>query len=509
MFLGIDCGTQGLKATAWDPSSREFRVVSQPYTMITGLPPGHQEQHPQIWIDTLIDCVAKLGTLGVDLKRVEGIGISGQQHGFVPLDSAHKVIRPAKLWCDTSTAKQCNFIVDSAGGADKYYQMVGNLLPAGFTASKILWLKENEPDNYSKLQHILLPHDYLNLFLTGETVTEPGDASGTGYFNVRRRIWLPSVLKLIDSSFDLHSCLPRLIESHQPAGRVRSKVATQLGISPQTLVSSGGGDNMMGAIGSGNVSSGVMTVSLGTSGTLYSYQTSPIDDPSGEISCFCDSTGSWLPLACTMNVTTATESIRNSFLGCDFDDFDATVNSIPAGSNGLLMLPYLEGERLPNIPEGTGVLIGLRKETASAAHLSRAVVEGVTLGLNYGLDRFRRLGLTVKEIRLIGGGSRSQAWRQIASDIFKTRVVVPKIEEGPSFGAALQAAWCCSGEPITDLVDKYVELDPASVNEPDLANSQVYEDLSQLYLDLTRNLKESTIFQQHRSLIRHLNQKDK
>ena len=230
---------------------------------------------------------------------------------------------------------------------------------------------------------------------------------------------------------------------------------------------------MMGAIGSGNVSSGVMTVSLGTSGTLYSYQTSPIDDPSGEISCFCDSTGSWLPLACTMNVTTATESIRNSFLGCDFDDFAATVNSIPAGSNGLLMLPYLEGERLPNIPEGTGVLIGLRKETASAAHLSRAVVEGVTLGLNYGLDRFRRLGLTVKEIRLIGGGSRSQAWRQIASDIFKTRVVVPKIEEGPSFGAALQAAWCCSGEPITDLVDKYVEQDPARVKRKDPGNPEV------------------------------------
>ena len=508
MFLGIDCGTQGLKVIAWDPSSRDLRSVSQPYGLIPGLPPGHKEQHPDVWVQALIDCVSRLKTLGIDLQRVQGIGVSGQQHGFVPLDSAHQVIRPAKLWCDTSSAPQCGRILTAGGGPQEYYRAVGNLLPPGYTASKILWMKENEPDNYSRLRHILLPHDYLNFFLTGEIVTEAGDASGTGYFDVRRRLWLPSVLAWIDSSRDLASCLPRLIESQQPAGRLRDLLATELGIPAGTLVSSGGGDNMMGAIGSGNVSPGVVTVSLGTSGTLYSHRLAPVDDPSGEIACFCDSTGGWLPLGCTMNVTTTTEIIRRAFLDCDFSDFDAAVDSVPAGSDGLLMLPYLEGERLPDIPEGTGVLLGIRPETASPAHLARAAVEGVTLGLNYALRQFRRLGLSVDEVRLIGGGARSRVWRQIAADVFSARVVVPTAEEGPAFGAALQAAWCSSGSAISDLVDAYVELDPQRVHEPTPANRGVYESLFELYLELSDQLRTSTLFGRHRRFIEHIDQKD-
>ena len=194
-----------------------------------------------------------------------------QQHGFVALDKEHEVIRPAKLWNDTSTAEQCEQIMAAAGGPQAYQEEIGNLLSPGYTASKILWLKQTESRNYARLRHILLPHDYLNFFLTGELVAEFGDASGTGYFKVRRREWSEAALNWIDADTDLGACLPRLVESHRPAGSLRPDLARKWGMSPRVLVSSGGGDNMMGAIGSGNVQEGMVTVSLGTSGTLFAH----------------------------------------------------------------------------------------------------------------------------------------------------------------------------------------------------------------------------------------------
>ena len=475
--------------------------AAQAYDLIDGLPPGHKEQHPSWWVDALHQCISQLRQAGVDLGAVAGIGVSGQQHGLVVLDSELIPIRASKLWCDTSTAAQCCQIMESAGGEGEYKREIGNSLPPGFTASKILWLKQNEPENYGKVRHILLPHDYLNFYLTGRITAEAGDASGTGYFRVRERDWSVASLRAIDADRDLLACLPPLIQSGESAGRLRANLAAEWGMNPQALVSSGGGDNMMGAIGSGNVTSGTVTVSLGTSGTLYSYSSIPVTDPKGEIAAFCDSTGGWLPLGCTMNVTVATEMIRSAFLPGTHQQFNQAIEEVRPGADGLVLVPYLEGERMPNVPDGTGVLLGLRPSTATPAHLARAAMEGVTFGLYYGMERMRELGIAPSEIRLIGGGSRSRVWRRIVADVFQVPVVCPENQEGPAFGAALQALWTTSGEDIRSIVGRNVKLDESTRECPDPKRSETYRRLYGVYAQFSGELIAGGVFGKHRAFI--------
>jgi sugar (pentulose or hexulose) kinase len=270
---------------------------------------------------------------------------------------------------------------------------------------------------------------------------------------------------------------------------------------PSVIVSSGGGDNMMGAIGSGNVSSGIVTVSLGTSGTLYSCSLDPVIDPRGEIAAFCDSTGNWLPLGCTMNVTVATEMIRINLTDQDHDAFNQSIESVPPGSEGLFLIPFLEGERMPSVPSGTGVLMGLRPGTSTPAHLGRAAMEGVTMGLRYGLERLKELGIDPTEIRLIGGGARSRVWRQIAADIFNLDVVCPVTEEGPAFGAALQAVWCHQKGQIKELCDQYLKLDERSRKTPLEKRVETYNRLYGLYDQFSSHMTQSGIFDRHREFI--------
>lgn len=501
VFLGIDCGTQSLKVIAWEAGTGRFVSASRAYDLISNLPPGHKEQDPQVWIDALEQCMAELAQKTNLISGVEAIGISGQQHGLVVLDEHDQVIRPAKLWNDTSTDRQCTRIVEAFGGLDAYRAEIGNSLPPGFTASKLLWIKENEPANYQKINAFFLPHDYLNFYLTGEKVAEAGDASGTGYFDVRNRRWSSGVLTAIDPDRDLAQALPNLISSATPAGQLRSELAERWGVPQRAIASSGGGDNMMGAIGTGNVSTGLMTVSLGTSGTIYSYSDTAVIDPGGEIAAFCDSTGGWLPLGCTMNVTVATEMIRKSLLNVDHQAFSEAVDSIPPGAEGLILLPYLEGERMPPVSQGTGVLLGLRPSTSTPAHLARAAMEGVTLGLEYGLDRLQKLGMTPKEIRLIGGGAKSPVWRQMAADIFNVSVVSPVNEEGPAFGAAIQAMWAHTGEDIQRLAAEHVKLDESTRCAPKPNSVERYRQVSAVYNELADTLIGSPVFGEHRKLI--------
>jgi xylulokinase len=475
--------------------------VSEGYDLLEGLPPGHKEQHPSIWVDALHRCFAGLRDQGVDFRQVKAMGVSGQQHGLVVLDSGLEVIRPSKLWCDTSTQAECGQIVSAAGGEERYRSEIGNSLPPGFTASKILWLRQDEPESYARIRHIMLPHDYLNFHLTGEMTAEAGDSSGTGYFDVRNRQWSKEALSWIDPDRDLSPCLAPLIPSRDAAGRLHSRFCRDFGFPEGVLVSSGGGDNMMGAIGSGNVTAGTVTVSLGTSGTLFSYSDSPVIDPDGEIAAFCDSTGGWLPLGCTMNVTVATEMIRAEFLKSSLADFNRAVEEVSPGADGLVLVPYLEGERMPNVPLGTGVLLGLRTATATPAHLARAAMEGVTLGLRYGLERLRVLGIHPSEIRLIGGGSKSRIWRQIAADIFQVPVVSPENQEGPAFGAALQALWCYQQGDAEEIARTHVRLDESTRAEPHPDRVATYNDIYDLYAGLSRLLIDSDVFRLHRRLI--------
>jgi len=436
--LGIDCGTQSLKTVALDgDSGKVIASASKAYGLVEGLPSGHLEQDPAIWWDALEETVQKvLADLGSRKAEVAGIGVSGQQHGFVPLDANHQVIRPAKLWCDTSTTAQCDEIRAKLGGRDKTIALAGNDILPGFTAPKILWLKQSEPANFAKLAHVALPHDFLNLRLTGTLRMEFGDASGTALLDVRSRSWSQEVCAAIHEN--LITKLPPVGSSTEPVGKLLPALATSWGLSSNVIISAGGGDNMMAAIGTGNIRPGTVTASLGTSGTIFACAPQPVIDPEGEIAAFCDSTDHWMPLLCTMNVTVATEAFRNLF-GWDHDRMDREISSVPAGADGLLFLPYLQGERTPNLPDGCGVLHGMNTSNLTPAHMARAAMEGITLGMAYGLRRMENLGLQPSEIRLTGGGSKSPVWRQILADIFGYPVVTMQCAEGAALGAAIQA----------------------------------------------------------------------
>ncbi len=462
--LGIDCGTQSLKTVALDGDSGEILAsASRAYGLVEGLPPGHLEQDPEIWWDALKETVAEvLAKLGPRRSETAALGVSGQQHGFVPLDAGRAVIRPAKLWCDTSTAAQCGEIRATLGGREVVIGLVGNDMLPGFTAPKILWLKQNEPAHYARLSHVALPHDFLNLRLTGNLRMEYGDASGTALLDVRRRIWSPEVCAAIDPA--LLDKLPAVGSSRERCGVLREDLRREWNLGEVT-VSAGGGDNMMAAIGTGNVHPGAVTASLGTSGTIFACAAEPVVDPAGEIAAFCDSNDRWLPLLCTMNVTVATELFRNMF-GWDHARMDREIASVAPGADGLLFLPYLQGERTPNLPDACGVLHGMNTANTTPAHLARAVMEGVTLGMAYGLRRMEELGVRPDAIRLTGGGSNSPVWRQICADIFGYPVVTLRGSEGAALGAAIQALATAKQADVAKLAARLAPVDEASRVDP-------------------------------------------
>ena len=505
LIIGIDSGTQSTKTLVVNADTGEVLAsASQSYELIPDLPVGAKEQRPADWIKAVRETIVQaLKKAGAEASEVKAIGVSGQQHGFVPLDRDGKVIRPAKLWCDTSTAEECAELTDKLGGLKGAISELGNAILPGYTAGKILWLKKHEPENFARLATVLLPHDYINFYLTGRRVMEYGDASGTALLNVRTRQWSRRALQAIDG--ELPDKMPELIESDQPVGYLSAQTAELLGLNTSVLVSAGGGDNMMGAIGTGNTREGLITASFGTSGTIYACAGKPVIDPEGEIAAFCDSTNRWLPLLCTMNVTVATGMISD-FFKLEIKDFDRLAAEAPAGSEGVLLVPYLEGERTPNVPDGTGVFFGINTRTMKPANLARAAMEGVTLGMNYGLLRLAELGVRPSQIRATGGGAHSPLWRQIMADIFNAEVVTLKVSEGAAYGAALQALWCWENHSghsvkIQELSDRFVTLNTEERVSPRSENLSLYRDLQNLQNNLSISLRPA--FALHSKMVRN------
>lgn len=493
IFIGIDSGTQGCKTILFDQDSGKILAEAYASHQLISSSQGGMEQDPQWWLDACESSIkAAITKAGIDPKRVKGIGISGQQHGMVALDKSGEVIRPAKLWCDTSTTAQCEEITKRLGGVNQVINKIGNAIAEGYTAAKILWLKQNEPENYQRLDTVLLPHDYINFWLTGEKTTEFGDASGTAYFDVQNRRWSFDVLRAIDPTGKLENCLPRIIQSHEAVGEIRPDIAKTFGFSPNVIVSSGGGDNMMAAIGTGNVSDGTVTASLGTSGTIYACSAHPVIDPQGELAAFCSSSGAWLPLICTMNVTVSTELTRQ-LLNQSIEDLNQKAASASIGSGGIILLPYFNGERTPALPQSTATLFGLTSTNYTSANLCRSAMEGATFGLRYGLDLLKKQGILPQEIRLVGGGAKSQMWRQIVADILGCPVVQPVVEEAGALGAALQAVWCAEhlqGNPcsLKKITDTYVKLDGSKTVEPVVHHVNQYSDIYAKYLQINTAL---------------------
>ena len=494
LFIGVDSGTQGTKAVVF--SREQGKIIAEAYAehQIIETQEGRREQEPIWWIEAFTAVIGKvLKESYVSKQLIRAIGVSGQQHGMVALDLDGNVIRPAKLWCDTETSQQCIEMTQKIGSAEKVIELIGNSIAAGFTASKILWLKNHEPENYGRLATVILPHDYINFWLTGEMKTEFGDASGTAYFDVRTRTWSKAILDVIDDSGKLQDCLPELIPSDAPVGNIRAEIAEQFQLNPDVLVSSGGGDNMMAAIGTGNVTPGIVTASLGTSGTIYSFSNKPIIDRNGELAAFCSSTGGWLPLVCTMNVTVSTELTRE-LLRLSVSDLNKTASTAELGAGGILLLPYFNGERTPALPTAKAVFFGLTSTNYNPRNLARASMEGATFGLRYGLDVLKQLGINPSEIRLVGGGAKSPLWRQMVADVFNCPVVCPKSSEAGAVGAALQAMWCYLRQKegnvsISKLTDQYIALDETTRTEPDASNASRYADIYQHYLRLNNTIK--------------------
>lgn len=478
VVLGVDIGTQSVKAVVYDAEIKDCIAHASAPLELDQAANGIAEQRASWWVEALAQALSRVDQSV--RQQVSAIGVSGQQHGFVPMDEAGQVLAPVKLWCDTSTVAECEAIMSEFGGVEGCLNETGNPILPGYTASKVRWFRDAHPDLYEKMACILLPHDYINFYLTGERCMEAGDASGTGLLDIRSRDWSEKMLEVLDPGRDLRSCLPDVESGNVAIGNLLPGTARQLGLPAGIPVSTGGGDNMMAAIGTGNVNPGVVTLSLGTSGTVYGYSEVAVVDPIGEFAAFCSSTGGWLPLVCTMNCTAATGQVRDLF-DLDLDTFEAELKQAEPGADGLLTVPYFAGERTPNLPSAKACLFGMDSDNIKPGNVLRSAVEGVTFGLRYGLGRLAEQGVKAERIVLCGGGANSETWRQMVADVCDTPVLMYRQEEGAAFGAALQALGVLSHTDVSDLVADHLKEDDERCCEPDAASAAFYGETYQQY----------------------------
>ncbi|STO59358.1 xylulokinase [Canicola haemoglobinophilus] len=486
MYIGIDCGTQGTKAIVVD--SRKKQVIGVGYAaheMIENTQ-GRREQKLEWWTQALVNaCQQAIKQAQIEPHLIKGIGVSGQQHGLVVLDEHDQPLYPAKLWCDTETAVENEQFIEALGGQQAAFEQLGIMVQTGYTASKLAWLRKHFPQKYQSIAKIMLPHDYLNYWLTGQFCMEYGDASGTGFFDIHNRTWHQQAFSKLAPELDIQKVLPPLLSAEQKIGTLRAEVAQLLGLSEQVVVSTGGGDNMMGAIGTGNIKQGIATMSLGTSGTLYAYTDKPLANLPMEIANFCSSSGGWLPLVCVMNMTSANRNLME-LLDINVEKFNQLIEQSPIGAEGIRILPFFNGERVPPLPQAKASILGLDSANFTQANLARAMMEAASFTLRYGLDLFRQAGLSTQQIRLIGGGAKSAIWRQMIADIMNAEVVCLKEEEAGALGAAIQAMWANGEADLASLCEQFVKLDEQSKVQPNPQSAVLYEGVYQTYLVSTR-----------------------
>lgn len=479
LYLGLDVGTQGTKGVVLDADGSVVAEARAAYGLIEGLPAGAAEQHPHTWRDAIRTVAERLAGSVDRWQEVAAVGVSGQQHGLVVLDAAGEVVRPAKLWCDTSTASE----------AAELSAALGRPIPTGFTAPKILWLQRNEPEAWARVRTAFLPHDWVNFILTGARIAEAGDASGTGYFDAATRTWDAAAVAMLG----IEDVVPAVVDPPRAAGCLSESGAALLGLAAGLPVAPGSGDNMMSALGAGAAEPGLVVVSLGTSGTVFTCAEAPVVDPDGGIAGFCDATGRYLPLLCTMNMTAALEEVVRAFPGEDHASLTAAADTVDAGSDGVLFVPYLAGERVPDLPDAWGAFTRLRPGLLRSGRLYRAAMEGVTLGLGRGVDRMRALGVDFDRARAVGGGAVNDLWMRILASVLDVTVEVSDDSESAALGAAIQARWTArvlAGEgdlTIADVARDSVRA-PRAVVAPEPAAVEIYREGRARLGDLTARL---------------------
>ena len=447
-LLGIDIGTSGTKTLICDDRGKVLATAMAEHP-ISSPRPGWSEQHPQDWWDAA--CKATKAVLKkAKLKPAEigGIGLSGQMHGSVFLGAGPRPLRPALLWNDQRTSEQCRQIEQKAGGREALIELVANPALTGFTAPKILWVRQHEPGVYERTRHILLPKDYIRYRMTGEYATEVSDASGTLLLDVVNRVWSDRLLELLQIDKAL---LPRVHESPEVSGRLHEEAAKAMGLRSGTPVTGGGGDQAAGAVGNGIVSPGIVSATLGTSGVVFAHSDLPTRDAKGRVHTMCHAVpGKWCVFGCMLSAGGSFQWLRNQLGGEEIlaagkkgvDPYELLTDQAqraPLGSEGLFFLPYLTGERCPHPdPCARGGWIGLTSRTTRDM-LIRSLLEGVTFGMRDALEIMRQMGIPITQVRASGGGARSEFWRQLQADIYNQPIVLTNATEGPAYGVALLA----------------------------------------------------------------------
>ncbi len=444
--IGIDIGTSGTKSLLVDPDGNIIAEAAAGYGV--AMPkPMWTEQDPEDWWAATVKTVRAVMKQGrAKPGDVSAIGLSGQMHGSVFLDKAGKVIRPALLWNDQRTAAECDEITSLAGGRSELIRMVANPALTGFTAPKILWLRNNEPKKYERLKHVLLPKDEIRRRLTGELATDVSDASGMLLLDVCRRDWSDELLGKL--SLD-RSMLAKVYESEEVTGSLLPDIAEKLGLTTRCKVVAGAGDCAAGAIGNGIVKAGVCTVSLGTSGVVFVHCDQPQYDQQGRLHTFCHAVrGKWHMMGVTLSAAGSLQWFVENMCpelatrrGSDpYQTIGAEAAEVPPGADGLIFLPYLAGERTPHAdPHARGAFIGLTSKH-TRGHMARAVMEGVSMSLRESLEIIRQLDVPVREMRLSGGGAKSPLWKQIMADVTDQAACTINAEQGPAYGVSLLAA---------------------------------------------------------------------
>jgi len=493
-FLGIDVSTTAIKALIMAADGTVQGVGICEYGFETPQPLW-SEQHPDLWWEGSISAIkAAVQTavanhgLGFDPSQIVSIGLTGQMHGLVLLDEQGQVLRKAILWNDQRTQRQCEEIHNKIGLA-QFIQISGNVALTGFTAPKLLWVKEHEPEVYASIAHVLLPKDFVRLKLTGEYAMDKADGAGTVLMDIAQREWSQSLLEALDIQPEW---MPQLFEGTQVTGKITASAASETGLAVGTPVVAGGGDQSAQAVGVGAVSSGIVALTLGTSGVIFTSTDEPYIEPEGKLHAFCHAVpGKWHLMGVMLSAAGSLRWYRDRFAANkDFDTLLAPVDAVPAGSEGLLFLPYLTGERTPYPdPYARGAFIGLTVRH-DMAHCTRAVLEGVAFGLRDCFALLQSAGAeAIEQVRVSGGGAKSPLWRQILANILNAELVTVNTTEGAAYGAAILAGvgvgcWSSVEEACQELIQITASVTPKS------AEVEIYQNLYPLHKKLYPRLKD-------------------
>ena len=466
LVIGIDSSTQATKAEVRDADSGTLIASGRaPHPPTT---PPRSEQNPHAWWAALRDAVGQACSQPPVARSVAGMAVAGQQHGLVVLDGDRRVLRPAKLWNDTESAPDAGWLLDRLGGPRAWAAACGSVPTAAFTITKLSWLHRSEAATFAAAAHVALPHDWLTAMLTGRLVTDRGDASGTGYWSPATGSWRPDLLEIVSAEKPWPEMLPEVLGPDAAAGPADPAFTRALGLPAELTVAAGTGDNMAAALALG-LGPGEVAFSIGTSGTVYTVADAPTADATGAVAGFADATGRFLPLVCTLNAARVTDA-TGRLLGVSAEVLAETALAADPGAGGLVLVPYLDGERTPDRPDATGTLTGIRSDV-TRAQLARAAFEGVVCGLLDGYDALAAAcpgAASGRQALLVGGGARSAAYRRVLADLSGTALVVPDAPEHVAAGACVQAAAVVTGRPPAEVAAAWgrgsalvVEPDPA------------------------------------------------